>query len=196
MLLIQFHHSRTPIFYYFYFYLFIYLLFTAAPMAYGSSQTRGRIRAVAASLHHSHSNAKWEPRLWPAPQFMAILESLANWARSGIKPISSWMLVEFITTEPQWEPLLLFLKEFTLYFHLEKARSRVPLDSRLRLWHHCSSLGHCCGTGLFPCLETSICCRSSKNKNSGQRIHCFPLPKQSMNKYWWITPLHSTREFA
>ena len=33
-------------------------------MAYGGSQARGRIRAVAAGLHHSHSNARSEP--WSA----------------------------------------------------------------------------------------------------------------------------------
>ena len=32
------------------------LLFRAAPATCGSSQARGQIRAVAASLHHSHSN--------------------------------------------------------------------------------------------------------------------------------------------
>ena len=40
--------------------LFIYLFwvfFRAASVAYGSSQTRGQIRATAASLHHSHSNS-------------------------------------------------------------------------------------------------------------------------------------------
>ena len=31
-------------------------LFTAAPMACGSSQSRGQIGAAIASLHHSHSN--------------------------------------------------------------------------------------------------------------------------------------------
>ena len=36
--------------------LFIFL-FRAAPMAYGGSQARGLIRAVEASLRHSHSNA-------------------------------------------------------------------------------------------------------------------------------------------
>ena len=35
----------------------------AAPMAYGGSQARGLIGAVAASLHHSHSNARVEPPL-------------------------------------------------------------------------------------------------------------------------------------
>ena len=28
---------------------------------------------------------------------------LTHWARPGIKPTSSWILVGFITTEPQWE---------------------------------------------------------------------------------------------
>ncbi len=35
----------------------------AAPTAYGGSQARGLIGAVAAGLHHSHSNAGSEPRL-------------------------------------------------------------------------------------------------------------------------------------
>ena len=30
--------------------------------------------------------------------------TLTQWAGSGIKPTSSWILVGFITTEPQWEP--------------------------------------------------------------------------------------------
>ena len=38
--------------------LFIYLLlFRAESTAYGSSQPRGRIKATAAGLHHSHSKA-------------------------------------------------------------------------------------------------------------------------------------------
>ena len=32
----------------------------------------GRIGAAAAGLHHSHSNARSEPHLWPIPQLMAI----------------------------------------------------------------------------------------------------------------------------
>ena len=37
-------------------------------MAYGGSQVRGLIGAVAAGLHQSHSNTRSEPRLQPAPQ--------------------------------------------------------------------------------------------------------------------------------
>ena len=54
--------------------LFIYLvsLFRVEPTAYGSSQARGPIRAVAASLHHSHSNTRSKLHLRPTPQLMAM----------------------------------------------------------------------------------------------------------------------------
>ena len=47
------------------FVLFCFVLFFtwATPMAYGGSQARGLIRAIAASLHHSHSNTRSKPRL-------------------------------------------------------------------------------------------------------------------------------------
>ena len=40
-----------------------FCLFRAAPVAYGGSQTRGQIRAVAAGLYHSHSNTGSKPHL-------------------------------------------------------------------------------------------------------------------------------------
>ena len=43
-------------------------LIRAAPAAYGGSQARGQIEAVAASLCQSHSNAGSEPHLRPTPQ--------------------------------------------------------------------------------------------------------------------------------
>ena len=46
--------------------------FRAAPAAYGSSQARGRIGATAASLHHSHSNARSEPYLQTISQLTAV----------------------------------------------------------------------------------------------------------------------------
>ena len=45
------------------FFYFYFLLFRATPVAYASSQDRGRLTATAASLHHSHSNAGSEARL-------------------------------------------------------------------------------------------------------------------------------------
>ena len=47
--------------------------FRATPVAYGGSQARDRIRAVAAGLHYSHSNTISKPRLQTAPQLMAML---------------------------------------------------------------------------------------------------------------------------
>ena len=42
--------------------------FRDAPVAYGGSQARGEIEAVAAGLHHSHSNMGSELHLRPASQ--------------------------------------------------------------------------------------------------------------------------------
>ena len=45
-------------------FVFVFLPFLGPlPAAYGSSQARGLIGAVAAGLHHSHSNAGSEPHL-------------------------------------------------------------------------------------------------------------------------------------
>ena len=54
-----------------FFVLFCFCLFRAVPEAYGGSQARGLIRAVAVGLHHSHSKARSEPHLRPTPQLMA-----------------------------------------------------------------------------------------------------------------------------
>ena len=44
----------------------------AAPVAYGSSQARGRIGPAAASLCHSHSNAGFQMHPQPTWQLAAI----------------------------------------------------------------------------------------------------------------------------
>ena len=54
--------------------LIIFCLFRVAPKAYGGSQAWGRNGAVAASLHHRHSNAESEPHLQPSPQLTATLD--------------------------------------------------------------------------------------------------------------------------
>ena len=50
--------------------LFFFLM--AVPASYGGSQTRGRMRAAADSLHHSPSNARSEPCLRPTLQLTAV----------------------------------------------------------------------------------------------------------------------------
>ena len=41
-------------------------------MAYGGSQVRGPMGAIAAGLHQSHSNARSQPHLRPTPQLTAM----------------------------------------------------------------------------------------------------------------------------
>ena len=71
-------HTNThiPLIYFSQIFVYFFFLFTAAPMAYGSSQARGRIGASAADLCSRFINAR----------------SLTHWARPGIKPSSSQIL--------------------------------------------------------------------------------------------------------
>ena len=55
----------------------LFCLFRATPTAYGISQARGRIRAMAAGHSHSHSNAGSE-HLQLAPQLKATLDPLTH----------------------------------------------------------------------------------------------------------------------
>ena len=52
-------------------YIFFFAISWATPAAYGGSQARGLIGAVAASLRQSHSNAGSKPCLQPTPQLTA-----------------------------------------------------------------------------------------------------------------------------
>ena len=61
--------------FFFVFCVFFFGLFAfsrAAPTAYGGSQARGPIGAVATGLRQSHSNTGSEPHLQPTPQLMAM----------------------------------------------------------------------------------------------------------------------------
>ena len=54
-------------------YFFAFLPFLRLlPVAYGGSQARGRIGAVATDLCQGHSNAGSEPHLQPTPQLTAM----------------------------------------------------------------------------------------------------------------------------
>ena len=82
---------------------FVFCPFRAAPTAYGGSQHRGLIRAIAATamsdpshvcdLHHS----SWQQ--W-------ILNPLSE---AGPEPATSWFLVRFVSSVPRWELLTTFL---------------------------------------------------------------------------------------
>ena len=56
----------------FIFTFYFFCFFRAAPVAYGGSQAKGLIGAIATGLRHSHSNAGSEPCLQPTPQLTAM----------------------------------------------------------------------------------------------------------------------------
>ena len=73
------HHVSDPqihlmickkVFLFSFFFFFFFCYYRTAPVAYGGSQATGRIGAIAASLHHSHSNLASKLRLQPIPQLM------------------------------------------------------------------------------------------------------------------------------
>ena len=83
------------------FFIFIFFLFfRATPTAYGSSQTRS-LRAIAAGLNHSHSNL--ESQLYLCSTSHGNARSPAHLERPGIEPVSSRILVGFVSTAPQTE---------------------------------------------------------------------------------------------
>ena len=65
-------HNISPNFPSIFFCLFAISWATLA--AFGGSQARGRIGAVATGLHQSHSNVGSKPRLQPTAQLTAMLD--------------------------------------------------------------------------------------------------------------------------
>ena len=91
--------------------IFCLFVFRATPAAYGGSQARGAKGAIAASLHHSHSNTESKPCLWPPPQLTAMLDPQPTDGGQGSNPQTSWLLVGFVSPVPQWE-----LQNYTINF--------------------------------------------------------------------------------
>ena len=60
------------------FFFFFFVFYRATPMAYGDSQARDPIEAVAAGQCQSHRNARSEPSLQPTPQLTGNARSLTH----------------------------------------------------------------------------------------------------------------------
>ena len=87
----------------------VFCLFRATLAAYGGSRPRGRIRATAASLHHSHSNreSRCVCDLHNSSQQHRIPNPLSE---AVIEPTTSWLLVGFVPATPRWAlPVVPFL---------------------------------------------------------------------------------------
>ena len=64
-------YIRFFLFFFSFFFFCLFAISWATPIAYGGSQARGPIGAVANGLYHSHSNTGSESCLQPTPQLKA-----------------------------------------------------------------------------------------------------------------------------
>ena len=101
-------HNRLEVFFFFFFFFFFVFL-GLPPWAYGGSHARGPVGAVATSLHH-----RQQCQIWAVSAAYTTdhgnTRSSTHWARPGIEPSSSWMLVRFVncwatTGTPEWRYL-------------------------------------------------------------------------------------------
>ena len=94
-----------------------YMYLGPHPAACGSSRIRGLIRAAAASLHHSHSNARDKPRLLTS-----------SWQHQILNPLSKardWTCILMDTSGVHYHWAIVgtpdlsfvFVKEWKLLFH-------------------------------------------------------------------------------
>ena len=82
-------------------YIYIYSLFRSTPSEHGSSKAGGWIRACRLPAYTT-ATATWDPsHTCDLHQISQQCRSLTHWVRLGIEPTSSWILVGFITFEPQ-----------------------------------------------------------------------------------------------
>ena len=99
------------LFFLFFAFWVLFCLFRATPAAYGGSQAKGQIGAVVAGLHHSHAGF------------------LTHWARLGIEPVSSWILVRFVNhwavTGPPYLFIYLFISSWLHPRHVEVPRPGI-----------------------------------------------------------------------
>ena len=81
-------------------------VFRASPTANGGSRGRGQIGAVGS---HWPMPQSLQLRIWAVSATYTTAQgnagSISHWVRPGIKPASSWILVRFVSMEPQQELL-------------------------------------------------------------------------------------------
>ena len=87
---------RYALIYTIFFLLLVFYLFRAAPAASGSFRARGQIGAVAAGLYHKPQQCWIQAVSAAYTTTHNKAWSLTHWARPGIKPATSWLLVGFV----------------------------------------------------------------------------------------------------
>ena len=118
------------------FLFFVFLPFLGPHPQHMDVQARGLIGAIATGLCQSHSNARSEPRLRPTTIAQGTAGSLTHWARPGIEPATSWLLVGFVNhwaTTGTLHLLFLMKSSDNLYFITIKIYLGEEL---LELWNN------------------------------------------------------------
>ena len=137
--------------------MYVYICFLGLQVLHTwSSQSRGRIGAAAPGLHNSHA------RSWAASETYTTAHSNANslthWARPGIKPTSSWILIRFVVL---WATMgtPYFLKrallEFLLWLNMLRIRL-VSMKLQVRSLASLSGLRTSCSIGLRFSLDLAL----------------------------------------
>ena len=132
----QLDQKKLTLFIYLFILSFIYYFiclwsFRAEPVAYGGSQASGLIRAAAAGLCHSHSNAGSRQHLWLYTIAHGSAGSLTHCVRPGIKPATSWFLVGFVSAVSQRQ-----LQKFT---SLHDFKTNSWTTKKMLTWNQCKS---------------------------------------------------------
>ena len=137
--------------------LFIIHSFTyfvrAAPVAYGSSQARDRIRAAGLHHSHSHSNTRSKPHLWLKPQLLATLDFFFFFPKPERSSKSLFFVCKQLKTS-LGSSLKLSVGKKCLVFLLEgdRVRTRKTLEEGNRNLSSCHSLNWNIGSSMLPCL--------------------------------------------
>ena len=77
-----------------FFFVCLFYLFRATSMTYGICQARGWMGAIAAGLHHSHSNVVSEPYLQPTPH-----SSWQHWILNPLSRVRDWTCILMDTSQ-------------------------------------------------------------------------------------------------
>ena len=109
---------------FFFFCLFVCLFFVlkrpkrAVPAARGKFPDLESNQSCSCQPMPQPQQCQIQARLWPTPQLPATLDPLTHWARPGIEPLSSWILVRFVNRWTTMGTPVKFLSK--RFYHLSK----------------------------------------------------------------------------
>ena len=134
------------------FFFLSFFPFWAPPGAYGSSQARGQIRATTPAYPQTQLGSRIAVIQAASATYTIVRSntgSLTHWAKPGIKPASSWILVRFVSTAPQRELIVwLFLSSFIEHLLCAWYCEVLRMQRMLGLWPQMNP--HSCHSYLLP----------------------------------------------